>query len=59
MNNIAWFLRRAPVVGVPGDGGYLVRPVHVEDVAALAVRLSSGPADVTVDAVGTGDLHLP
>ena len=52
VNNIAWFLRRAPVVGVPGDGGYLVRPVHVEDEAALAVRLSSGPANATVDAVG-------
>ena len=52
VNNIAWFLRRAPVVGVPGDGGYLVRPVHVEDMAALAVRLSSGPANATVDAVG-------
>ena len=52
VNNIAWFLRRLPVAGVPGDGSYLVRPVHVEDVAALAVRLSSGPADATVNAVG-------
>ncbi|HEY1502308.1 MAG TPA: NAD(P)H-binding protein [Acidobacteriaceae bacterium] len=26
INNIAWFLRRFPVFGIPGDGRYAIRP---------------------------------
>lgn len=43
INNIAWMLRRFPVFAIPGDGHYRVRPVHVDDVAELAVR--AGLAD--------------
>jgi len=52
LNNLAWTLRRLPVFGMPGDGRYPIQPVHVEDIAELAVRL--GPLDdpVTVDAGG-------
>jgi hypothetical protein len=35
INNIAWFLRRFPVFGIPGDGQYGVRPIYVEDMARL------------------------
>jgi NADH dehydrogenase len=52
VNNIAWFLRRFPVFAVPGDGRYPVRPVHVDDIAALAVRAARGGEDLEVDAVG-------
>ena len=37
VNNIAWALRRLPVFGVFGTGNYGVRPIHVEDLAALAI----------------------
>ena len=36
LNNIAWCLRRFPVFLLPG-GKYQIQPVHVEDLAALAV----------------------
>lgn len=52
INNIAWALRRLPVFGVFGDGAYRLRPVHVDDLAAAAVRLGSEQDDVVVDAVG-------
>ena len=35
INNIAWFLRRFPVFGIPGDGRYAIRPIYVEDMARL------------------------
>lgn len=52
INNIAWLLRRFPVFAIPGDGRYPVQPVHVDDVAHLAVRLGHEMGDVTVDAAG-------
>ena len=52
LNNIAWLLRHLPVFGI-GDGGrYRVRPIHVDDLARLLVRLGARADDVTVDAVG-------
>jgi len=52
INNIAWLARRLPLFGVPGTGGYRVRPVFVGDVADLAVD-AGGRADNSVtDAVG-------
>ena len=54
INNIAWLARRLPLFGVPGTGGYRVRPVFVGDVADLAVD-AGGRADNSVtDAVGNG-----
>ncbi len=37
INNIAWFVRRLPVFGIPGDGRYTIRPIYVEDMAQLLV----------------------
>jgi NADH dehydrogenase len=51
LNNIAWLLRRLPVFGVVG-GSYGLRPIHVEDFAALAVEEGERRANVTRDAVG-------
>ena len=52
INNIAWTLRRFPVFGLFGDGAYRIRPIHVEDLARLAVEHGGGRNDVTVNAVG-------
>jgi len=52
INNIAWFIRHFPVFGIPGDGRYGVRPIHVEDMARLIVENVEDPKNTAVDAVG-------
>jgi uncharacterized protein YbjT (DUF2867 family) len=52
INNLAWLLRRLPVFAVAGSGSYPIRPVHVDDVAALAVDAGRREDHVVVDAVG-------
>ena len=52
INNIAWFLRKFPFFAVPGDGEYLVQPVHVEDVAEAAVSLAEPSENKIQDCVG-------
>ena len=52
INNIAWFLRRFPVFGVPGDGRYRVQPIYVEDMAALLAEAAAREDSYTLDAVG-------
>jgi NADH dehydrogenase len=52
VNNLAWTLRRLPVFGIPGDGRYPIQPVHVEDVAEVAVRAGGMAEDLALDAGG-------
>ncbi len=52
INNIAWFLRRFPIFGIPGDGRYGIRPIYVEDMARLIVDLAERSDNTVVDAVG-------
>lgn len=52
VNNIAWLLRRFPVFAIPGDGRYRLRPIHVEDLADLAVAEASAEESRVLDAVG-------
>jgi uncharacterized protein YbjT (DUF2867 family) len=52
INNIAWTLRRLPVFGVFGDGSYRLQPIHVEDLARIAVRQGAEATDLVLDAVG-------
>ena len=52
LNNIAWTLRRFPVVLLPGSGDYGIQPVFVEDLARLAVDAAQGDDNVEIDAVG-------
>jgi NADH dehydrogenase len=52
VNNLAWTLRRLPVFGVPGDGRYPIQPVHVEDVATIAVAAGAMEENSTLDAGG-------
>lgn len=52
INNIAWFVRRFPVFGIPGDGQYLVRPIYVEDMARLIADAVDQSENLIVDAIG-------
>jgi uncharacterized protein YbjT (DUF2867 family) len=52
IQNIAWILRRVPVFPLLGDGDFPLQPVHVADVADLAVQLAAKTGNLTVDAVG-------
>lgn len=50
-NNIAWLLRRFPVFAIPASARSELQPIHVEDVAKLAIR--SGREEYTcIDAGG-------
>ncbi|HVP10399.1 MAG TPA: NAD-dependent epimerase/dehydratase family protein [Phycisphaerae bacterium] len=52
INNIAWMLRRLPAFGVFGRGDYLVQPVYVDDLAAMAIDCAGRTGNLTIDAVG-------
>lgn len=52
INNIAWALRRLPALGVFGDGAYRLQPIHVSDLADLAVAAGGERTNRTVDAIG-------
>lgn len=52
LDNLAWILRRAPVFGVAGRGEYVVRPVHVADVARLCVEAGRRSGAEVIDAAG-------
>jgi uncharacterized protein YbjT (DUF2867 family) len=52
INNIAWLLRRLPLFGLPGNGSYRLQPVHVDDLAELAVEAGHGSENIIWDAVG-------
>jgi NADH dehydrogenase len=52
INNIAWALRRLPVFGVFGNGEYRLQPIHVDDLASLAVEQGAKCDNVIMDAIG-------
>jgi NADH dehydrogenase len=52
INNIAYLLRRFPLFALPGDGSYKLQPVHVDDVAQLAVEGVYRTDSYVIDAVG-------
>jgi uncharacterized protein YbjT (DUF2867 family) len=56
VSNIAWLLRRLPVFAIGGRGAYRLRPVHVDDLAALCADLGAGPGTMIRDAVGPESL---
>ena len=37
INNMSWLIRKFPVFGIFGIGNYPIQPVHIEDVARVAV----------------------
>ena len=52
LNNIAWSVRRFPIMPIPGDGAYELQPIYVDDLAALAVEAAKGEGREVIDAVG-------
>lgn len=52
INNIAWFVRRFSVFGIPGDGRYGIRPIYVEDMARLIADAADRQGNTVLDAVG-------
>ncbi|MCH7878695.1 MAG: NAD(P)H-binding protein [candidate division Zixibacteria bacterium] len=52
INNIAWALRRLPVMGVFGDGQYRLQPIYVGDMADLAVHEGAARENAVIDAIG-------
>ena len=52
LNNIAWTVRKFPIVPLPGSGKYGIQPVFVEDLAKLAVDAAASDENVEIDAVG-------
>lgn len=52
VNNIAWTLRTLPIFPVFGDGLYKLRPIHVGDLAALAVQQGAERGNCVINAVG-------
>lgn len=52
LNNIAWTLRKFPVFGVFGDGMYKIQPIHVEDLAELALECGAQNENEIINAIG-------
>ena len=52
INNIAWALRRFPFFAIFGDGSYRLQPVHVDDLADLAVIEGKRTENVVINAIG-------
>lgn len=52
INNIAWTLRRFPFFPVFGGGNYRIQPIHVEDLARLAIEGGSATGNHIVNAIG-------
>ena len=52
VNNIAWTLRRMPVMAAASGGRFEFQPVYVDDVAEIAVAAGREDGNVTWDAVG-------
>jgi NADH dehydrogenase len=52
INNMAWVLRHLPVFGVFGTGDYRLQPIHVRDLADLAIAKAAERTDMVIDATG-------
>ena len=52
INNMAWMLRRFPVLGVFGRGDYRLQPIYVDDLAALAVAEAARRQNAIINAIG-------
>jgi nucleoside-diphosphate-sugar epimerase len=52
INNIAWILRHFPVFFLFGDGKYRLRPIFVDDLAALAVDQGEVKEHSIISAIG-------
>lgn len=51
-NNLAYMLRRFPAFAIPGKGDYRLQPIHVDDLAELAVNAGHEERSLVLDAAG-------
>jgi len=52
INNITWTLRNFPVFGLFGDGKYRLQPIHVDDLAKLAVEQGTKIENCILNTIG-------
>lgn len=52
INNLAWALRQFPVIGIFGMGEYRIQPIHVDDLARIALDEGERLDDVTLNIPG-------
>jgi uncharacterized protein YbjT (DUF2867 family) len=52
INNIAWSLRKFPLIPIFGDGSYRLQPIHVDDLAGLAVGQGESRENRIIAAIG-------
>ena len=52
INNMAWLIRKFPVFGIFGMGNYPIQPIHIEDIAKVAVDQGESVEDVVLDVAG-------
>ena len=52
INNIAWALRHFPFFTIFGNGAYRLQPIHVDDLAELAVAEGTGTENTVINAIG-------
>jgi NADH dehydrogenase len=52
INNIAWALRHFPFFTIFGDGSYRLQPIHVDDLAGLAVAEGMRTENAVINAIG-------
>jgi NADH dehydrogenase len=52
INNIAWLLRHLPIYGIFGKGDYKIQPIHVEDMADLAIQAGRRTKNEVINAIG-------
>jgi NADH dehydrogenase len=52
INNMAWLIRKFPVFGIFGFGRYPIQPIHIQDVARVAVDQGESMEDVVLDVAG-------
>ena len=53
INNIAWAVRHIPLAIVFGDGECKLQPIHVDDLAALAVQQGKETGNSIINAIGS------
>ncbi len=51
-NNLAWLMRKMPTFAIPGKGDYRLQPLHVNDLAEMAVDAGLRSENDVRDAAG-------
>lgn len=51
-NNIAWFVRRLPLFGIPSGPGYRLQPVTLGDTGRIIADVVESADDLDIDAAG-------